>query len=120
MSSMTAARTTSSAGAAAASRRRGVHLTPRGRGVLLLVLVGLLLTAFALGRSASSQATAAAPHEPVLTALTVQPGDTLWSLARRLDPDRDRRDLVAQIARLNDLPIAGLQAGQQLVLPAAA
>ena len=104
---------------APAVARRGVHLTGRGRVLLVLALAALLLGAFAIGRSASSQATttvsmpAAAP-----TQVTVQAGDTLWTLARRLAPGRDTRDVVDQLRRLNHLSSANdLKASQQLLLP---
>ena len=100
--------------------RRGVHLTGRGRLLLVLVLAALLLGAFAIGRSASSQATTvtSAPA-PALTQVTVQSGDTLWTLAQRLAPSQDTRKVVDQLRRLNHLRSASdLKAGQQLLLPA--
>lgn len=118
MSSLTATRTASRPHAQAQPRRR-IRITARGRVLLLLALVLLMLAAFAVGRSASSQATVDSPAAaPALTAVTVQPGDTLWSVARGLAPGHDPRDLVAQIRRLNDLPSSSLEAGQQLLLPA--
>ena len=101
--------------------RGHVRLTGRGRLLVLLVLVGLLLAAFAAGRSASSSATSEpAPAAVSLGQLVVQPGDTLWSVARSIAPDRDPRDVVAQLRRLNDLPSGALRVGQQLLLPVSA
>lgn len=118
MSTMIAPRTTSQARVAETPPTRPrLRLTSRGRGLLLLGLVVLLLAAFAVGRSASSQATIEPAAEPAPTAVTVQPGDTLWSVAGRLAPERDPRELVAQIRRLNDLSSASLTVGQQLLLP---
>ena len=100
--------------------RRGVHLTGRGRVLLVLVLAALLLGAFAVGRSASSQAstTTSAPAAAP-TVVTVMPGDTLWSLAQRLAPGQDTRVVVDTLRRLNHLTSAhDLKAGQQLLLPA--
>ena len=51
---------------------------------------------------------------------TVQPGDTLWSVAQRIAPDNDPREVVAQIRRINHLHTSALQAGQLLLLPTAA
>jgi hypothetical protein len=48
-------------------------------------------------------------------AYLVQPGDTLWSIARHLHPDEDPRPLVDQLA--TQVPGGSLQAGQRLVLP---
>ena len=45
----------------------------------------------------------------------VQPGDTLWSIARRLQPEGDLRALVHQLVAANDG--AELSVGQRLILP---
>lgn len=102
------------------SSRRSTHLTGRGRLLVLAGLVALMLAAFAAGRSASSQAVEQPEGSPALTQIVVEPGDTLWAVARRVAPERDPRELVSQIRRLNDLPTAALKVGQQLLLPAAA
>ena len=94
------------------------RLTRRGRVLLLTALVAVLFGAFSLGRSVSE---AAAPgDQPAAHVVTVEQGDSLWTLARRVAPDNDPRDVVAQIRDLNDLTSAGLVPGQQLVLPVAA
>ena len=101
------------------SKAVAVHLTRRGRAMLLVLLVGLLYAAFAVGRS-NSEAAVTAEAAPALTQTTVQQGDTLWAVARRMAPGRDPRPVVDQLRRLNHLRTAGLQVGQQLLLPAAA
>ncbi len=93
-----------------------VRLTRRGRAALLLLLVALLSASFLFGRAASQAATDA-PVRPQLAQTTVQPGETLWSVARRVAPQRDAREVVAQLRAINALPTAGLRAGQQLLLP---
>ena len=103
----------------AVRERSRVHLTGRGRFLVLLVLVALLLSAFAFGRSASHAAVTSESGGPTLTQVTVQPGDTLWSVSRRLAPHRDPREVVEQLQRLNHLSSSGLQVGQQLLLPLA-
>jgi hypothetical protein len=45
----------------------------------------------------------------------VQPGDTLWGIARQVAPGRDPRPVVDEIVEANDLR-GGLQAGQELVV----
>jgi hypothetical protein len=45
----------------------------------------------------------------------VQPGDTLWTLARRAQPTGDLRPLVGRLAEARDG--RPLQAGQRIVLP---
>ena len=63
-----------------------------------------------------------APADPVAGALpvaevsyVVQPGDTLWHIARQLQPVGDIRPLVQQLDA--DRGGAPLRAGEQLVLP---
>ncbi len=101
-----------------AAPRAALRLTRRGRAAVLLALVALLLGAFAAGRTAS------ASQEPeqrsVLSQTTVQRGESLWTVARRVAPEQDPRQVVVALRRLNSLPTAQVQAGQQLLLPAAA
>lgn len=95
-----------------------MHLTRRGRVLLLALLVAVLFGAFSLGRAAP-QAASAAPSTPALEQITVQQGESLWTVARRIAPDNDPREVIAQIRRINDLTTWQLQAGQQLLLPVA-
>ena len=95
-----------------------VRLTRRGRVLLLALLVAVLFGAFSLGRAAP-QAASDRQSAPALEQITVHQGDSLWTVARRIAPDNDPRDVIAQIRRLNDLTTWQLQAGQQLLLPVA-
>ena len=98
-----------------------LRLTRRGRAVLVLLLAGLLLAAISLGGADTQAAGVASEGQsaPVQT-VTVQPGESLWSVAQRIAPDNDPREVVAQIRRLNDLESSSLQVGQLLVLPSRA
>jgi len=88
--------------------------------VALLLLVAVVSTAILLanavlagsagGGTPTSAAGSSAPAVHV-----VQPGDTLWSIARSIDPDGDVRVTVDRLAALNGR--GPLQVGQQLVLP---
>ena len=92
----------------------GARLTRRGRVVVvLLALLLLVLAGFALGRVSSQ---AAGPAKPVPT-VTVHPGETLWDIAARIAPHADRRALVGQLEALNGLSTGRVVAGQQLRLP---
>jgi hypothetical protein len=94
----------------------GPRLTRRGRAVVVLGLLTLLLVGgFTLGR-ASSQAAGPSAHRPLPT-VTVAPGETLWQIAARVDPSADRRALVDQIEALNHLRGDQIVTGQQLRLP---
>jgi LysM domain len=91
---------------------RPVRLTRRGRLVVLALLVGLVGAIFAL---AAAPGQAANPGgRPVAV---VQPGDTLWSIAERYAPGRDRFETIAEIRQLNGLDGYTIHAGQRLVLP---
>jgi LysM repeat protein len=99
-----------------------VRLTRRGRAVVLLTLLSLLLIAFTLGRAAHSEAAGRTPGQTsaplaAYTQTTVHQGETLWAVALRVSPGHDPRALVQQIRELNHLDSASVQAGQQLVLP---
>jgi LysM repeat protein len=129
MSASTASQHLPAAGSARSRRRTTtsrshpahMHLTRRGRLLVLLALVGVLFAAFSLGRSASqaSPRVDAAPArlQPAVEQLTVQSGESLWTLARRVAPERDPREVIAQIRTLNELTTTQLRPGQQLLLP---
>ncbi len=95
----------------------------------LAVLLAAIAT-FLVGPMAASRAVAAfrdvpasvperrpAPATPSVETggYVVQPGDTLWSIARRLQPEGDVRALVHQLVAVNGG--AALGVGQRLVLP---
>ena len=94
------------------------HVRPPGRPVLRLVgppprtfwprrlaflLVALLLVAGAgvvlraAGGSLTHEPPAAPANSPITADYVVQPGDTIWSVARRLQPDGDVRPLVDRL-----------------------
>lgn len=106
-----------SATAPSPARHSALRLTRRGRLVLLVALVGLLLAAFSLGR-VGSQAAPAGAQRAELGQTVVQPGESLWVVAKRVAPGHDPRAVIDQIADLNDLDSGAVQAGQLLVVPA--
>ncbi|MFF3064342.1 LysM peptidoglycan-binding domain-containing protein [Oerskovia sp. NPDC057915] len=92
-----------------------LRLTARGR----LVLVLLVAAVVALGALWGARAVASGPGEPVEVRIhVVQAGETLWQHASALAAGgRDVRDVMADLAELNNLSSTGLQVGQQLLLP---
>jgi hypothetical protein len=94
----------------------GVRLTRRGRlvavaAILILAGLGLIGAAGRVGALHGSPVPASAPGQVV-----VQPGETLWSIAARVAPQRDPRTVVDRIRRLNDLPDTEIRPGQTLLL----
>ncbi|OHV44173.1 peptidoglycan-binding LysM [Parafrankia colletiae] len=87
----------------------------RGRVVLGLLASMVLGVVFSAVLVTSSQAFTGTP----VTYQThrVLPGETLWEIARGIDPDADTREVVGQLMALNGLPTAALLPGQQLRLP---
>ena len=100
-----------------AACRVRVRLTRRGQGVLLAtMLAGIFGAGLAFGSSAHGADSTPAPLAPHRT-VVVQPGQSLWAIARAAAPHRDPRVVVEDIRQLNALPGAGVEAGQQLLLP---
>ena len=83
--------------------------------MLLAALLTLAVLVVALGPStiATGEAGDAVPTQTV----TVQPGDTLWKLATKANPNGDIRQTVDDIMRLNSLPTAHLPMGSEVAVP---
>jgi LysM repeat protein len=102
---------------AAATQRRAapMRLTRRGRllitGVLAVVAITVSLFVGGVGLAGTTSSPISVQY------VTVQPGETLWSIAAEVAPGADRRDTVARIVELNALSGSGLQAGQQIAVP---
>jgi nucleoid-associated protein YgaU len=112
------------AGGVPQAARTSVRLTRRGRrlartAVIVLALLTALLVSVA-GRGGVGQATDA-PAQSATTTVVVQPGQTLWQVARSVSKDADPRETLARLQELNGLTGAGslIHPGQQLVVPAA-
>lgn len=92
-----------------------LRLTHRGVVVLsaAVAVVAAALIGLAWLSAPSSAAGSATPASPA-AAVTVQSGDTYWSIASRIAPQRDPRAEVADLQRLNHLSGAALVPGQVL------
>jgi hypothetical protein len=98
--------------------RTRLRLTRRGRAVLtalaaLPLVIGALV--FALnggGAVATSEQTHVAFQH-----VTIESGDSLWSVAERIAPSADPRDVIADLVQLNGLDSGVVSPGQQLAVP---
>ncbi|HEV7205620.1 MAG TPA: LysM peptidoglycan-binding domain-containing protein [Jatrophihabitans sp.] len=89
-----------------------VRLTRRG---VAVVAAAVAVLGAALVWLAAAFAPVAAPAAVAGPAtVTVQSGDTLWSIAARVAPQRDPRAEISTLQRLNHLDPAALVPGQQL------
>lgn len=102
------------------ARPHGLHLTRRGR----LVFIGLpiMLTAAAALTliaffTAPAMASSGAPEVTRTIQVSVAAGESLWELAEEFAPERDPRDVVADIMELNNLSDASIPVGIQLYIP---
>ncbi len=84
------------------------------RGVVVLILAVAALAVALLSVAALSAPNAGAGHRQQPATVTVHEGDTLWSIATRVAPDRDPRAEVAQLQRRNHLAGVALTPGQVL------
>jgi hypothetical protein len=92
-----------------------VRLTRRGRIVVVgFVMLLLIVAGFTLGRGSSQ---AMGHHRSVQHTVTVEAGESLWSVAARIAPHDDPRLVVAAITSLNHLASATVVPGQQLIVP---
>jgi LysM repeat protein len=97
-----------------------LRLTRRGRRLARTVIVLLaVLTALVLSVAARSSSVEAgnAPAEVATTTVVVQPGQTLWTVARSIAPNADVRDTVARIQDLNGFSGGSVRPGQSLIVP---
>jgi len=99
-------------------RPSGMQLNRRGRLALTLVVLSL---AIVLGSLVSAKAGAGTQVVPAAAGsfitVTVAPGETLWSLAARVEHDGDLRSLVSEIISVNGLASVDLAAGQKIRIP---
>jgi hypothetical protein len=92
-----------------------VRLTRRGRIVVVMLLMLILIVAgFTLGRGSSQ---AVGNHRPVQHTVTVEAGESLWSVAARIAPHADPRLVIADICSLNHLAGPTVVPGEQLIVP---
>lgn len=97
-----------------------LRLTARGRRVLAILASVPAVIALSIAILSGGGALASNENGSGVSFahVTVQPGDTLWSIAHAVAPDADPRDVVDAIMRLNALPSGSLDIGQSVAIPA--
>ena len=88
-----------------------LRLTRRGLAVLALAVVSAAAVMLLVAHWSAASTPSPAAKGPVVT---VQPGDTLWSIARSVAPSRDPREVVDHLMASNHLKSAALLPGQTL------
>ena len=94
-----------------------LRLTRRGRVVVTLLLLGLVLGAAVLFGGTSVATGDAGADVPTRT-VVVGEGDTLWDIAGEVAAPGEVREMVHEIEKLNSLPGPALEVGQELAVPA--
>ena len=102
----------------------GLRLTRRGRLVLsvfalalILGLITILWASLAGGAQAASGRARTGSVYQGLHRVTVLPGQTLWTIARQAEPSADPRTVIPEIMQINAISSTNLQPGQQLWVP---
>lgn len=102
------------------SARSGVEVVrsrSKARYVLIatlgFLLAGVVLFLPGMSAEASRGVSESAPQSIV----TVHPGDSLWSVAKRSMPETDTRSAVIELRKANSLSGPNLVPGQKLVVP---
>jgi hypothetical protein len=97
----------------ARSHQRAVYR--RRRVLAALVGLGLVLAVVRAGVTLGGSSFATSERLPHAQQVVVQPGDSLWSVARRAAPGRDVRPIVDAMER--QLGTSTITAGQQITVP---
>jgi LysM domain len=104
--------------------RRGVRLTRRGRRVIAGLVAAVALAAAAALWLAAATGAQAANHgvppsavDKSMTAVVVEPGQTLWAIALRAEPAADPRLVISQIMEFNALGSDVVVPGERLWVP---
>lgn len=98
--------------------RPRLRLTRRGRAALttlaaLPIVIGALVFTFNGGGAIAAGERVGTTFQHV----TVQSGESLWSVAESIAPNADPRDVIAELVKLNGLESAVVSPGQQLAVP---
>jgi len=84
----------------------------------LFILISIMIVIFA-GYSLAGAGTAEAAAIRTYTQVTVQDGDSLWSLIEMYNPDAriDIRDAVYDVYEINDISESDIMPGEKIFIP---
>ena len=99
--------------AQAAAMERTYVRRRRTVAVVATALVAVLMSPLAAGAVRRGEPSAPAAQQVVV----VQSGDTLWSIAQRVRPGDDPRQVVDEISATNGVQAGALTVGASLVVP---
>ena len=97
-----------------------IKLTRRGRLVLSTVSFAIMLAISAFSLFGITTTSAKASNETsnsATTQIVVAPGETLWTIAARVNPEIDPRAVIEDIKALNVIEGSQVYAGQVLLVP---
>jgi LysM repeat protein len=96
--------------------RGELRLTRRGRIVVVLVFLTLLMGAVLALGGYSAATGERGPAQPTRT-VVVEEGDTLWGIATEIAGPGEVREVVHELEELNALPGPELAEGQRIAVP---
>ncbi|TPW70268.1 LysM peptidoglycan-binding domain-containing protein [Schumannella sp. 10F1B-5-1] len=95
-----------------------LRITRRGQMVLsALIAIPLVFGAAVLVLGGGDAVATSTSSSTTFEHIRVQSGDTLWSIAERVAPESDPRDVAAAIINLNQLDSASLEPNDLLAIP---
>jgi Tfp pilus assembly protein FimV len=93
-----------------------LRLTRRGRLVVFLAGLAAVLSVLFVVLSDAATGTAERGQPVPVHMVEVESGDTLWTIASRVAPGEDPRDLIDRIEELNSLD-GTLRVGSEIAVP---
>jgi LysM repeat protein len=93
-----------------------LRLTRRGRVVVVLVFLAILMGAVLVLGGYSAASGERGPAQPTRT-VVVEEGDTLWGIAAEVAGPGEVREVVHELEELNALPGPELVEGQRIAVP---
>ena len=97
-----------------------IKLTRRGRMLVSTLSFAAMLAISLVSLFGIATASAKASNESsnsTTTQIVVAPGETLWTIAARVNPEIDPRAVIDQIMDLNVIERSNVYAGQVLLVP---